>query len=215
MKILCYIITVLSFSFSPCFAQVLDDEEDVSASYVEQTEDSEELFEDIFSDHIEKEKKIDEDITFDEKVDHVAKNIKALEVKQDETNKKTILEPLDGKILIGITKGSFKIFNNMTGGSNCFFGVTLKSKLNRDIKTLALRLIWQNRAFAFIFRDIPANGAQERFITTSGKYCYNLSGVPDIDVNLCKIKKAKGEECAKRLEWNTNLESPDPSASPY
>ena len=41
------------------------------------------------------------------------------------------------------------------------------------------------------------------------------AGVPDIEVNLCRIKNAADNECAKRIKWSNDLESPDPSKNPY
>ena len=204
---------------SPSHAQMLDDDmEEVSE---ENKENHEVLFEEMFSDYKESietdnkpKGKIEELAT--DLADHMKKvkiidpSLKAKEKLAEERNK-----PTEGELYIGVSKGSFKLFKDLTGKTNCAFGVTLKSTLNKDIKNFSLRLVYPHRTFAFIYRNIKAGEADERFITTSGDICYNLTGVPDIDINRCRIYGAETNECAKRLIWDEKIESPDMSKNPY
>lgn len=196
----------IGFSGISC-AQLLDDDDLQSVpsqtnTQMDETDNNEALFNEMFSDYSENERDITKAKTFD---DAISAASEMLEKSKNKSASIEQLEPLNGDILIGITKGSFKIFQKMTGKMSCSFSVTVKSNLDREIKLLGLSLIYPKSPFAFIFRNVSANGTQTRYITTSGDVCYNLEGAPDIDVNLCKIRNATGAECAKRLKWSDTL----------
>ena len=94
----------------------------------------------------------------------------------------------------------------MSGRTRCAFDVVLKSELEKNIKTMGLNLVYPNRAFAFIFRDVPSNDKQIRHITTSGDICYTMSNTPDIYINLCKIRETLASDCIKHIKWSNTLE---------
>ena len=208
---------MLSFS-SYGFAQILDDEEAVDSAeanvLVEEKEDHEELFDEMFADKI----KNDEDSKINTLNKLAEDAVKHIEVKKT-ANTKSYEEmkaiPTEGELKIGVSKDSFKLTQDMLGRTVCTFGVTLESTLNKEIKTLALRLVYAETAFAFVFRDVKANGADERYISTRGDICYNLTGVPDIDINRCRIFGANDDECAKRIKWEEGILSPNPEKNPY
>lgn len=208
---------ILSFS-SYGFAQILDDEEVADSTetdvLMEEKEDHEELFDEMFADKIENNE--------NNKINTLSKfakdAVKHIEVKKT-TNTKSYEEmkaiPTEGELKIGVSKDSFKLTQDMLGRTVCTFGVTLESTLNKEIKTLALRLVYTETAFAFVFRDVKANGSDERYISTRGDICYNLTGIPDIDINRCRIFGANDDECAKRIKWEEGILSPDPRKNPY
>lgn len=176
---------------------------------------NEALFNEMFGDHPEIREDVENMGNFENTAQKAAEKIKQTGATAPSAPADGILKPLNGDMLIGVSKGSFKVFQDMTGRTNCTFGVTLKSNLDRELKTMGLQLVYPHRVFAFIFRNVAEKGSQERFITTTGDICYNLAGVPDIEVNLCRIKNAADNECAKRIKWSNDLESPDPSKNPY
>lgn len=196
-------------------AQILDDEEGVSedtATELFDEEDKDEaLFNEIFSDHSETERDITNIKTFDDALDRPAEIIReslstSPELYEYKANGAT---PLEGDIYIGLTKNSFRISKNLRGETTCSFSVTIKSELNHDIRIMALNLVYPYRYFAFSFRDVPANSYQERFIRTGGDICYDLDGVPDIQINKCKILAASSSECAARIKWSKDILPPD------
>lgn len=199
-------------------AQILDDElpayapvqeESADGLPLDDTDNSEALFDEMFQEHSEEERHPDRVGAFGNAVNRVAKAAEeagALSVDPALNNNKIL--PLSGEMLIGISKGSFKVFQDPFGRTRCSFAVTLKSSLDREINTMGVRLIYPHRAFAFIFKDVAANGAKEQSITTGGDICYNLTGVPDIEVNLCRIRRTMDNECVKRLKWSDDIEMP-------
>lgn len=214
---------LLTFSLIlPVQAQVLDAEEAPDAAApaparlsFDETDKNEALFNEMFGDHPEIREDAENTGNFENTAQKAAERIKQTGATAPSVSADGILKPLNGDMLIGVSKGSFKVFQDMTGRTNCTFGVTLKSNLDRELKTMGLQLVYPHRVFAFIFRNVAEKGSQERFITTTGDICYNLAGVPDIEVNLCRIKNAADNECAKRIKWSNDLESPDPSKNPY
>lgn len=214
---------LLTFSLIlPVQAQVLDAEEAPDAAApapaglsFDETDKNEALFNEMFGDHPEIREDAENTGNFENTAQKAAERIKQTGATAPSVSADGILKPLNGDMLIGVSKGSFKVFQDMTGRTNCTFGVTLKSNLDRELKTMGLQLVYPHRVFAFIFRNVVEKGSQERFITTTGDICYNLAGVPDIEVNLCRIKNAADNECAKRIKWSNDLESPDPSKNPY
>lgn len=214
---------LLTFSLTlPVQAQVLDAEEAPDAAApapaglsFDETDKNEALFNEMFGDHPEIREDAENTGNFENTAQKAAERIKQTGATAPSVSADGILKPLNGDMLIGVSKGSFKVFQDMTGRTNCTFGVTLKSNLDRKLKTMGLQLVYPHRVFAFIFRNVAEKGSQERFITTTGDICYNLAGVPDIEVNLCRIKNAADNECAKRIKWSNDLESPDPSKNPY
>lgn len=218
MKIKLFVIclfVLFSLSFV-CSAQILDDEVGSDT----QTE-QEELFSEMFSDYSEEVETNNEPGSKLEEIaielaDHMKKaNIVDPKKEKKEQALADVKKPIEGELYIGISKGSFKLFKDILGKTKCAFGVTLKSTLNKEIKNFSLRFIYPNEAFAFIYRDIKPGGSDEMFITTSGDICYNLSVVPDIDINKCRIYGASEQECGRRLIWDEQIESPDMSKNPY
>lgn len=198
------IIFILSLGFiSQPYAQLLD--EDESSPFSTQNDDDT-LFDEMFSDFSDTEKDITKVKTFDDAIDQLSQEISK---KQAETNTvvaPTPIEPLQGEMFIGIQKGSFKIFRDMSGRSRCSFNVALKSDLDKDIKALALNLVYPKRVFAFVFKDVPSSQTQLKRITTTGDICYNMAGVPDISIHICKIKGTLASDCIKHIKWSDSLE---------
>lgn len=199
-------------------AQILDDDMPSATGNVpspDEVDNDEALFDELFNDYSETDRDITKVKNFDDALDQTANIIQNAtpEVIQAPEPKKEKLPPVEGELLIGVTNGTFRITKNALGEPACSFSVTLKSTLNRNIHTLALNLVYPYRTFAFIFTNIPENGSQEKFIRTSGDICYNLVGVPDIDINKCRIWATDSKECAARLRWDEHLkvpENPDP-----
>jgi len=199
-------------------AQILDDEdvndiEDAlsalsSDKSFDETDADEAYFNEIFSDYSETDRDITKIKTFDDAMDKTADLVKILEEVNKHPQKDEELPPLDGDLLIGISRGSFNIYKNSIGKPECSFRVTLKSNLNRNIKTLGVNLRYSFQSFAFIFRNISAYGSQEQTMRTVGFACYQMSDTPDLDVNFCKIRTASGRECIQRLKWVKNIDSP-------
>ena len=201
-------------------AQILDDEaEDTSqnSNVSDSTDQDEALFNELFSDFPETEKDITNIKTFDDALDRPADIIRESIANEPEVleQKTTQAPPLTGDIYIGITNGSFSISKNIRGETTCTFSVTIKSELNHDIRVMALNLVYPYRNFAFIFRNVPGNTYQERFIRTGGDICYDLDGVPDIHINKCKILAASSSECAARLKWTKDIMPPDSEERRY
>ncbi len=225
IKLLTTSLLVSLFFSSVCFAQILDDDfgsKTTSKTEEELQTEKEALFDEMFGDYTEKalettnenNGELEEFAT--ELADHMKKvNIIDPRLKAKEQRLAENKKPTEGELYIGVSKGSFRLFKDIVGKMKCSFGVTLKSTLNKEINNFSLRLIYPHGTYAFIFRDIKAGGSDERFITTSGDICYNLSGVPDIDINRCRIYGASEKECAKRLIWDEQIESPDMSKNPY
>lgn len=170
--------------------------------------DSEELFNEMFSDHDISEREPDRIENFDSAVENTAKALQKSNAIDNAVQARPVQEPITGDLKIGVVQGSFKVFQNYSGKTQCSFDVVLKSEINRDIKSMGVRLIYPHRAFAFVFRKVPAQTSQVRSITTSGNICYTFGGVPDMEVNLCRIVNTIDSECAKRLKWDNNLEAP-------
>jgi len=210
----------LSFVLLPfvAVAQILDDDMPASSgnsSVSSEADNDEALFNELFSDYSETDRDITKIKDFNDALDQTANIIQNADPQIAQTPKveKEKLPPVEGDLLIGVTNGTFRITKNALGEPACSFSITLKSTLNRKIRTIALNLVYPYRTFAFIFTNIPENGSQEKFIRTSGDICYNLVGVPDIDINKCRIWATDSKECAARMKWDENLkvpENPDP-----
>lgn len=211
---------VLSFVLLPfvAVAQILDDDMPASSgnsSVSSEADNDEALFNELFSDYSETDRDITKIKDFNDALDQTANIIQNSDpqITQTPEPEKEKLPPIEGDLLIGVTNGTFRISKNALGEPACSFSVTLKSTLNRKIRTIALNLVYPYRTFAFMFTNIPENGSQEKFIRTSGDICYNLVGVPDIDINKCRIWATDSKECAARMKWDENLkvpENPDP-----
>ena len=241
MRWLLFLFLLINLSFVDANAQLLDDEDVYEAPYEKENsikqetksldnendsnmldeKDSEELYNEMFENYSDSVYDEEEQGVFDKSAEKVVDalsnldKLKEQQVQQQEILKKE-LEPLEGDIKIGITKGGFVFFKDLLGRTKCSFGVTVKSTLNRDIKNLSLKLAYpDDNLFAFIFRNVKAKSAVEHFVTTDGDICYNVDGVPHININKCRIHNAEPNECAKRMTWDANLESPDISKHPY
>ncbi len=206
MKKFCYpfIAFILSLGLSlPVRAQLLDEENITPQLSIDS---SEALFEEMFSDFPETEKDITKINTFDDAVDVMSQGIK----KSDTANsllQPEAITPLRGEMLIGIQKNSFKIFRDMSGRSRCSFSVALKSDLEKDIKVLAVNLVYSQKVFAFVFKDVPSKQTQLRHITTGGDICYKMAGItPDINIHKCKIRATLAADCIKHIKWSDDLE---------
>lgn len=193
----------------PVSAQILEEEDTVpQASFeTDETSEDEALFNELFSEYSEEERDVTKIKTFDGAINRIAESIDKKEIEKENSLSvtKEPLPPLEGNMYIGITQNSFSIYQNAFKEPACRFTVTLKSNMNRDINTLALNLLYTKSAFAFIFRDVKAGESKTEPIRTMGDICYNLSGVPDIDIHKCKIVGAESKECAQRIEWSNNL----------
>ena len=148
IKLFGYLILALLFTI-PCWAQMLDDED-----FSGDASEYDTLFDEMYSNDESNDK-----AKTVSSIEDVAKSIsvKIANEKKQETSRaeeEKQLEPLDGGISIGVSRGSFKVFQDVIGRTTCTFGVTLKSNLNRDIRNISLRLMYQNRAFAFIYKNI-------------------------------------------------------------
>lgn len=211
----------LSFVLLPfvAVAQILDDDMPASSgnsSVSSEADNDEALFNELFSDYSETDRDITKIKDFNDALDQTANIIQNADpqIAQTPEVEKEKLPPVEGDLLIGVTNGTFRITKNALGEPACSFSITLKSTLNRKIRTIALNLVYPYRTFAFIFTNIPEHGSQEKFIRTSGDICYNLVGVPDIDINKCRIWATDSKECAARMKWDENLkvpENPDPN----
>ena len=183
------------------YAQILDDTSD----------GDEELFNEMFSDYSETEKDVTKVEDFGDIVERAGDILKKVEENKTSSSQaqNNELPPIEGELFIGITKGSFKTYSRYHGETACSFSVTLKSTLNLDIKNLGLYLTYPKRSFAFMFFDVKANSGQEHFIDTTGDICYNLTGIPDIEIHKCKIYGASNQECSQRLTWDENITAPE------
>ena len=187
----------------PCYAQVLDD------SVAEDSD--EELFNEMFSDYSETEKDVTKAEKFDDIMEQAGSLIKQakIKVKKEEAGEESTVDntlpPVEGELYIGVAKGSFKTYTDLRGKAACSFDVVLKSTLNRNIKTLGLHLSYPKRTFAFMFFELKEGAIQKQTIRTSGDICYNLTGVPDINIHKCKIYGAPNKECAQRMKWDDTL----------
>ena len=146
------------FLFSVCFfcyaislsAQVLDDEPVKKGATLDETDKDEALFNELFSDYSEEDRDITKIKTFDDAMDRVASYIDITDIKSNPEVKEKALPPLEGDILVGITRNSFVIGQNSLNQPVCFFTVTLKSNLTRYIKVLGLNLLYKNHSFHFL-----------------------------------------------------------------
>lgn len=181
-------------------AQILDD--DYST---DETSKDEALFDELFSDYSEEERDATKIKTFGDAMDRISKSIDKEKIEEEKPVLNQDLPPLEGKIYIGITKNSFNIYQNAFNEPACDFTVTVKSELNRDINIMAINLIYTKNVFAFIFRNVKQGKSVTHSIRTMGDVCYNLSGVPDVDIHKCKIIGANSKECSERIEWSNNL----------
>lgn len=184
------------------YAQVLDDS-------VADSDEDEELFNDMFSDYSETDKDVTKVKKFDDVIDQAGEILKKIDTKSEEPddNANKGLPPISGDLFVGITKGSFQTYSTLRGTAACSFSVTLKSTLNRDIKSMGFYLVYPKRTFAFMYLDMKANTVQTHTIRTSGDICYNLVGIPDINIHKCRIYGASSKECSTRLKWSDNISS--------
>lgn len=215
-KVVLYFAAILGLCVSlPLSAQVLDDDFPVEENIVtveDKDNEHEELFNEMFGEHIDELPQSGKsNNVIDEIAKDVAVNIGPKELKSDKTFvDNTKPSALNGELFIGVSQGSFKLFKDMMGRTKCSFGVTLKSTLNKDLRVLALRLVYKHGAYAFIFTKVKAGKSDEHFITTMGDICYNLEGIPDIEINRCRIIGAREDDCMQRLKWDDKILSPDP-----
>lgn len=196
------LFALLSFQVS---AQILDDDfaQDTNQELESDYDKTDALFNEMFVEFPDSEKDISKTDSFDDAI------TRATVIAKDKGNinfeTETDYPPLQGDMYIGIKDGSFKIFQDIMKKTTCTFTVVLNSNLDRSIKRMGLSLIYPKAPFAFIFRDVPSNGSQTRYITTTGDICYNISGVPDISINMCRIRQASGKECMNRLKWKDDI----------
>lgn len=219
MKKLCFCWLLIFFivGIHSSIAQILDEGviQEATPSIIDTkapsgNDDSEDLFNELFSDKDITEREPDRIDNFNSAAENVAKTLKETGTINEIEQKRLALDPIQGDLKIGVVPGSFRVFQNFSGKTLCTFNIVLKSEINRNIKTMGLRLIYPHAAFAFVFRDVKAKASQVRTITTSGNICYTFGGVPDIEVNLCRIVNTVTSECAKRLKWDNNLEAANP-----
>ena len=207
-KYLSILLLTITIIYCPAYAQILDDESASmsnkdSSVFVDNYDETEALFNKMFKEFSESEKDISKVDTFDDAITQATTVAKENgNIQADITS---TYVPLDGDMFIGIKDGSFKIYQDIMGKINCTFTIVLNSNLDRNIKRMGLNLLYPMQSFAFIFKDVPAKGSQTRYITTTGDICYNISGVPDIRINMCKIRQASGKECMNRIKWKENI----------
>lgn len=149
---------LLTFSLTlPVQAQVLDAEEAPDAAApapaglsFDETDKNEALFNEMFGDHPEIREDAENTGNFENTAQKAAERIKQTGATAPSVSADGILKPLNGDMLIGVSKGSFKVFQDMTGRTNCTFGVTLKSNLDRELKTMGRN--WSIRiVFSLLF----------------------------------------------------------------
>ncbi len=203
------LVLFLGISF-PSFAQILDDDFR-GAPKISQVPDNvdvnEEFFNELFEEHPIDERDASKPITFSDAIGKAAEIVKTysshVSLQKDVPEKVNIqYMPLDNDVYLSIVDGSFKIYKDIVGRMKCRFSVKLKSEVDREIKIIALSLVYPDLSFAFIFRDIPPMGELVQNMITSGKICYNLNGAPDIHVNKCEMKNTMSTECVSHIKWD-------------
>lgn len=217
----CFTINANAQLFEP--AEEEDTTAATSAADEELFMEPEDLYDEMFNDYDDKiHLPEDNEGVFNKSADKVVDAIKKIENFNALNKKKTEEEIeeeeklLEGKIKVGLTKGSFLFFKDILGRTKCAFGVTVRSEINKTINNLTFRLVYpDDNRFAFIFRNLKPNTAEEHFITTDGDICFYIDGTPHIDLNKCRIHNVREDECVKMLEWDPNIETPDASKHPY
>lgn len=204
-------IGIFVFIFSIFFnvqvwAQLLDDEDNQDTASSVMNSDDDALFEEMFNDFSENEKDITKVKTFDDAISVLSEKLEKSDTTAEEELEPAQIQPLQGEMFIGIRKGSFRIFRDMSGRTRCSFEVVLKSDLEKGIKTMALNLVYPNWIFAFVFRDLPPQEKQIRHITTTGDICYTMTGAPDITIHTCKIRETLASDCINHIKWSEDLE---------
>ena len=204
-----FIFTLLLSVSTQSYAQTFDDEDLQETLNVNEfnVDEDEAFFNELFEEYPEDEKDITVPVTFDDAIDEAAKIMKSYSehITKDSSEVEAHVEkiiPLDGDIYLNIVNGSFKIFKNLAGKTQCRFSVRLKSEVNREINTIALSLSYPKRSFAFIFRDAQPRGEIIETITTRGDICYEMSGAPDIHINKCMIKNTSSQDCVSHIKWD-------------
>ena len=149
-----YGLFLLFAPVQPINAQVLDGETAQEASFpssgglsFDETDKNEALFNEMFGDHPEIREDVENTENFENTAQKAAEKIKQTGATAPSAPADGILKPLSGDMLIGVSKGSFKVFQDMTGRTNCTFGVTLKSNLDRELIGLSAS------CFRFYFQE--------------------------------------------------------------
>lgn len=96
---------------------------------------------------------------------------------------------------------NFKIDTTPSGRIMCDFDIVIHNSSSYKINTLSMQLIWPSIKTSASFYDV--NPREENYLpmTLLGKGCYSMDKVPNIVVNLCRIKGMSGEECSKSIFW--------------
>ena len=154
---ICYLFSALYF-VAPTYAQILDEEplNDVPQPVLPSTEsnelsvdETEAMFNEMFQEHSEEDRNPEKSGTFENYVNEAAQAAQKAGALSATTSESSVL-PLTGDMFIGVSKGSFKIFQNARGQTMCSFAVTLKSNLDRDLNAMGVRLVYPKRSFAFV-----------------------------------------------------------------
>ena len=121
-----YGLFLLFAPVQPINAQVLDGETAQEASFsssgglsFDETDKNEALFNEMFGDHPEIRENVENMGNFENTAQKAAEKIKQTGATAPSAPADGILKPLNGDMLIGVSKGSFKVFQDMTGRHKC------------------------------------------------------------------------------------------------
>ena len=112
----------------------------VASDNASQNTDSEELFNEMFSDHDISEREPDRIENFDSAVENTANTLKKTNAINKATQARPAPEPIKGELKIGVIPGSFRVFQSYSGKTQCSFDVLLKSEINRESANLIIYL---------------------------------------------------------------------------
>ena len=96
---------------------------------------------------------------------------------------------------------NFKIDTTPSGRIMCDFDIVIHNSTQYKINTLNMQLVWPSIKTSASFYDVEPRQENYLPMTLLGKGCYSMDKVPNIVVNLCRIKGMSGEECSSSIIW--------------
>lgn len=96
---------------------------------------------------------------------------------------------------------NFKIDTTPSGRIMCDFELVLQNATPYKINTINMQLVWPSIQTSASFYDVAPRKENYLSMTLMGKGCYSMDKVPNVVVNLCRIKGMSGTQCASSIMW--------------
>lgn len=107
----------------------------------------------------------------------------------------------DDQEIIFLYMENFKISRMASVKTTCSMRFFVVTNLNQKLSALSLKLTWPKISTNLSFNDVAPNTSTYFDYTLLGDGCYSMDTIPNLEVNVCRIKGLSQEQCSAKIRW--------------